>query len=97
MAYALTLVFEGLDEADYWSVNEKLGIGQDGRGDYPAGLLVHTAGPSPAGWVVTEVWDDQASHEAFRVGRLGAALEATGVAPPTQVIDASSVNFQRLG
>ncbi len=97
MAYGLVLVFEGTSEDDYWSVNEKLGIGRDGTGDYPAGLLVHTGGPTETGLVVTEVWDDKASQEAFFGSRLGPALEATGVAPPVQVIESDVVNQQVLG
>ncbi len=94
MAYTLVLVFEGVGETDYWAVNEKLGISRDGTGDYPDGLIVHTGGPTPTGWVVTEVWDNKDSQVAFMESRLGAALAASGVPAPSQVIDAETVNFQ---
>ena len=97
MAYGLVLVFDGVSEEDYWSVNEKLGIGRDGLGDYPPGLLVHSGGPVENGWLVSEIWDAKPSHEAFMAGRLGAALEAAGVGHPTQVIETETVNFQKLG
>ena len=32
MTYAIVLVFEGVSEADYWKVNDILGIGRDGAG-----------------------------------------------------------------
>jgi hypothetical protein len=97
MAYGLVLVFEGVGEDQYWAVNEKLGIGRDGRGDYPKGLVTHAAGPTPTGWVVIEVWDAKSSQEAFMASRLGPALGAVGVPAPSQVIETDTVNVQQLG
>ena len=97
MAYGLVLAFEGVGEEQYWTVNEKLGIGRDGKGDYPAGLLVHAGGPTPTGWVVTEVWESKAAQETFIAERLGEALATAGVPAPSQVIDTETVNFQQLG
>jgi hypothetical protein len=97
MAYVVVLAFEGVTEDQYWSVNEKLGIGRDGKGDYPPGLVVHTGGPTPTGWLVSEVWDAKASQEAFMAGRLGAALGAAGLPAPSQVLDTDTVNFQNFG
>jgi hypothetical protein len=97
MAYGLVLVFDGVTEEHYWSVNEKLGIDRSGSGDYPAGLLVHLGGPTANGWVVSEVWDAKASQLAFMEGRLGQALAASGVPAPTQVIETDSANFQIAG
>ena len=97
MAYAIVLVFEGVGEDKYWAVNEKLGIGRDGKGNYPPGLLVHTGGPTPTGWMVTEVWDAKQSQTAFMEGRLGQALRAVGLPPPAHVFDSNTVNYQKLG
>ena len=96
MAYGLTLVFEGVSEKDYWAVNEKLGIGRDGKGDYPKGLVSHLGGPLPNGWVVMEVWESKAAQEAFMASRLGAALGASGVGAPAQLIETDAVNHQLL-
>jgi hypothetical protein len=96
VAYAVVLVFEGVSEEQYWSVNEKLGIGRDGKGDYPAGMLVHTGGPLPTGWMVTEIWDAKGSQEAFMAARLGAALQTAGVPAPAQILDTDTVNFQQF-
>ncbi|MBI2704595.1 MAG: hypothetical protein HYX32_04800 [Actinobacteria bacterium] len=95
MAYGLVLVFDGASEEQYWSVNEKLGIDRDGKGDYPPGLIVHLGGATPSGWVVTEVWDTKDSQVAFMESQLGAALQASGVPAPSQVIETDAVNFQQ--
>ncbi len=92
MAYALVLVFEGVTEDDYWSVNEKLGIARGSKAGYPDGLMSHVGGSTPTGWVVMEVWDSKATHEAFMASRLGAALAATGVPAPAQIIEVDTVN-----
>src|SRR4051794_28027333 len=97
MAYGIVLVFEGVNEDDYWTVNDKLGISRDGQEGYPEGLLLHLGGPTPTGWVVSEVWDSKASQEKFMATRLGAALGATGMPAPSQVIDTEAVNLQQLG
>ena len=86
MAYGLVLVFEGVGEDQYWSVNEKLGIDRDSREGYPAGLIVHAGGPTPTGWVVSEIWDHKESQVAFMESRLGQALQSSGVPAPSQVI-----------
>src|SRR4051794_31709733 len=96
MTYALVLVFEDVVEEQYWEVNERLGIGRDGGGDYPTGMLVHLAGPTPTGWVVTEAWDNKASQQSFMAERLGPALAAAGIPAPAQVIDTNAVNYQHL-
>ena len=92
MAYGITLRFEGVTEDQYWAVNEKLGIDRNGEGDYPAGLISHVGGPTPDGWVVSEVWDARATQEAFMAGTLGAALGEVGVPAPVQVIECEAVN-----
>jgi len=94
MSYAIVLVFEGVDENQYWAVNDKLGIHRDGTGDWPAGIMSHSAGPTPTGWIVTEVWTEKAAHEAFMAARLGAALGAVGGLAPSQIIESDLVNYQ---
>ena len=97
MSYALVLVFEGVTEADYWTVNAKLGINRDGSGDWPAGMRSHTGGPTSTGWVVIERWESKEAQQAFMAARLGAALAASGVSAPVQVIETDAVNDQVLG
>jgi hypothetical protein len=96
MAYGLMLAFENVNEDHYWAVNEKLGIGRDGKGDYPKGLISHLGGPTANGWVVMEVWQSKADQEAFMATRLGAALGAAGVPAPAQLIETNAVNSQQF-
>lgn len=45
MAEALILEFEGMGREEYQAVNDVLGIDMgSGEGEWPPGLLVHTAG-----------------------------------------------------
>jgi hypothetical protein len=92
MSYGLVLRFEGVSEKDYWAVNEKLGIDRNSNGDWPAGMLVHSGGPTDGGgWLVIEVWESKEAQELFMSTRLGAALAASGVSAPAQVIETETV------
>jgi hypothetical protein len=81
MPEAVILEFASLTDAGYAAVNANLGIDQEtGKGDWPAGMLSHAAGPGGDGtFVVVEVWSSQADQAAFMQSRLGAALGAAGV------------------
>ena len=94
MSYGIVLVFDGVGADQYWAVNDRLGIKPDGSGDWPAGILSHTGGPTATGWVVTEVWNSKADQEAFMASRLGSALGAVGLPSPSQVIESELVNYQ---
>jgi hypothetical protein len=87
MAEGLILEFDGLDRDDYDTVNGRLGLDPNsGTGDWPAGLLFHSGGAKPGGWVVFEVWDSKEAQAVFMNERLGRALQEGGVtAPPTRV------------
>jgi hypothetical protein len=93
MAYGLVLQFEGVGRAQYDAVNKALGIDPaKAGGPWPAGLLTHAAGPTPAGWVVIEVWDAKASQQKFMADRLGAALAQGGVNVVPQVVETDTVS-----
>jgi hypothetical protein len=88
MAEALILEFsgEGVDiPALYKAVNEILGVDATGKGDWPDGILSHTAGLQGDSFVVFEVWESQAQQEAFMNSRLGPALGQAGAPDPTRV------------
>ena len=93
MSYGIVLVFDGVSADQYWAVNDRLGIKPDGSGDWPAGMLSHTGGPTATGWVVAEVWNSKADQEAFMTSRLGAALGAVGVPDPIHIIESDLVNY----
>jgi hypothetical protein len=80
MADLLILEFEGFGEELYDQVNADLGIDmQSGEGEWPAGLVTHTAGPIEGGWIVVEVWETQEDQDDFMTSRLGPALHKAGV------------------
>jgi hypothetical protein len=92
MSYAIVIRFEGVTEADYWAVNDTLGMNRDGTGDWPEGMRSHAAGPTDNGWVVVEKWESKEAQEAFMAGRLGAALSTVKVSAPVQIIETNTVN-----
>jgi hypothetical protein len=86
VAEALILEFSGVGEDEYTAVNKVLGIDQTtGEGDWPAGMLSHTGAVGAGGLLVFEVWDSQASQEAFMTTRLGPALGQTGMPAPSRL------------
>ena len=89
MAYGIILEFgPDVTKQQYDAVNEKLSLDPATRsGDWPAGLKSHAGGTTPDGFVVYEVWESKADHEAWLGGRLGAALAAVGVSEPTRVTE----------
>ena len=99
MPEALILEFTGVSEAEYAAVNKYLGIDmQTGQGDWPAGLLSHTAGEADDGtFIVLEVWSSRADQDAFMTSRLGAALAAGGVTAPPRVRWVPLVAFHQPG
>ena len=96
MSYVVIIRFEGVTEADYWSVNDKLGIKRDGSGPWPKGILAHTAGATPDGWVVAERWTSKSLQETWMGTTLGAALAASSIPAPVQVIGYVTANEKIL-
>ena len=88
MAAGVILEFEGVTEKEYKAVNDALGIDMNtGTGDWPDGLVTHSAGLNENGHlVVMEVWDSPEHQARFMEGRLGEALVKGGVTePPSSV------------
>jgi hypothetical protein len=89
MPSALILTFEdGVTESHYKAVNATLGIDMiAGTGDFPDGLIRHTAGPTPTGgWIVTELWESEEHHGRFMQSRLGEALQKNGLPAPSSLV-----------
>ena len=88
MAAELILEFEGVTTKEYDAVNKELGIDRvTGEGNWPDGLVMHSAGLNDAGrFVVIEVWDSREHQARFMEGRLAEALAKGGItAPPSSV------------
>lgn len=83
MADALILEFEGVGADDYERVNGHLGIDmQSGEGDWPQGLLMHSAATKDGGLMVYEIWASKGDQERFMDERLGKALQDGGIEGP---------------
>lgn len=87
MAEAIMLEFTTPDAAGmYDAVNGVLGVDpKAGKGDWPDGMLSHTAGFQGDTFVVFEVWESQAQQEAFINTRLGHAIGQAGAPQPTRI------------
>ena len=88
MAAGLILEFEGVTMKEYDAVNAALGIDtKSGTGDWPDGLVTHSAGLNEDGHlVVMEVWDTPEHQATFMETRLGEALGKGGITgPPSSV------------
>ena len=81
MAAGVILEFEHVTVEHYRAVNDALGIDMEkGTGEWPDGLVSHSAGLKDDGtFVVMEVWDSPQHQAAFMEGRLGEALAKGGV------------------
>jgi hypothetical protein len=100
MASAVILEFEGVTTDEYYAVNAELGIDMEtGEGEWPEGLVTHSAGLNEGGHlVVMEVWDTPEHQARFMEGRLGAALVKGGVTgPPSSVTWIELVAHQHPG
>lgn len=83
MAEALILEFEGYGVDEYERVNGILGIDmQTGEGDWPEGLLLHSASIKPGGFLIYELWASQEDQQRFMDERLGKALQEGGIEGP---------------
>ncbi len=88
MAAEIILEFEGVTLTEYRAVNKELGIDpESGEGNWPDGLIAHSAGLNENGHlVVIEVWDSPEHQARFLEDRLGEALAKGGVAGPPSSI-----------
>ena len=80
MAVAVLIEIPGGTQEQYEAVLEKIGLaGQDAR--WPAGALVHVAGPTEGGWRAVDVWESQEAFEQFERERLQQAAAEVGIPP----------------
>ena len=81
MAAAVILEFDGITQKEYDAVNAALGMDfSTGEGDWPDGMVTHSAGLRDDGhFIVMEVWDTPEHQARFMEDRLGEALAKGGV------------------
>lgn len=100
MAAGVILEFDGVTKKEYDAVNAVLGLDMDtGTGDWPDGLISHSAGLNEDGqFVVMEVWDSPEHQARFMEGRLADALVKGGIPnPPSDVTWIELVSHQHPG
>jgi hypothetical protein len=91
MAIGLIMTFDGVTKEQYETAIGKDGLDQQSPGNpdaanpWPAGILSHHAGPTPTGWAVVDVWEDQAQFDAFAAEHLGPATAKAGIPQPDVV------------
>ena len=98
MAEVLILEFSTEGALDlYKKVNSRMGTDPStGSGDWPNGMLSHTAGLNGNDLIVVEVWESKGDQEQFMGNRLGPAFQAESIPPPRRVAWFSEVgNWRR--
>ena len=96
MAVGMVMQFRGLGEEQYEAVMRQLGLTSN-RGDWPAGIISHVAGPTPDGWCVVDVWEAREQFDAFLRDRLRPAFDAVGGLPQPVVTFFRVHNAYRRG
>ena len=87
MAVGMLLNMPGVTQEQYEQVNEKLFGQYPMRPDQaPEGLILHSAGSTPVGWYVYDIWESREDFQRFGE-RVGPAMEevvggAAGQAQP---------------
>jgi hypothetical protein len=82
MMKGLIMEFDDFGIETCEKVNERLGIDEASGEGWPAGLLFHSDGIKPGGWIVSEVWASREGQERFMAERLGQALRDAGITSP---------------
>ncbi len=99
MTAELILEFEGVTQAEYLAVNKELGLDvESGEGNWPDGMVSHSAGLTDDGrLVVLEIWDTTEHQAKFLEERLGEALAKGGIeGPPSSVTWIELISHQYL-
>ena len=76
-----------VSEAEYKLVESHLGP------DRPPGLVAHVAGPTPTGWRIVNVWEDEDDFRRFQSQRL---LRAAGLAAQEGLDASKAARFTAL-
>jgi hypothetical protein len=99
MAVALLMEFEGMGPDEYNAVNDKI----NPPGNPPAGLIFHSAGPSPAGgWRIVDVWESRDHFDRFQESLIMPTMaevigeEQMQQAGPPEITEWSVHNFTQV-
>jgi hypothetical protein len=80
MAVGVLMNMSGVTQDQYEQLNQKMfGTNVLESSDAPEGLIMHSAGPTPEGWYVYDVWESKDAFQRFVEDKLGPAVqELTG-------------------
>lgn len=88
MAIGFVMTFDGLEQHAYdaamapGALDLATPANRDTTDKWPEGLVSHAAGPTATGWCVVDVWESQASFDAFLRDRLGPVFQQIGIPEP---------------
>jgi hypothetical protein len=76
MAVAMLLTGEAVTKESYEALTRQMfGSYPMRTADSPDGLILHTAGPTPEGWYVYDIWESKEHFERFLQQKLGPAVQ----------------------
>jgi hypothetical protein len=82
VAIGMLMTLPGGTQEQYEQVNEKMfGKSPMNPEDAPAGLIVHTAGPSEEGWYIYDIWESKDAFQRFTQEKLMPATQELGFQP----------------
>jgi hypothetical protein len=75
MAIGMLQSWEGFTKEMYDGITEQMfGHKPMREEDSPDGLIVHSAGPSPGGWYVYDIWESREAFDGFMDAQLMPAV-----------------------
>ena len=88
MAVGVLITIPGVEKEQYDRMNKEIfGRKRSDAVDAPEGLLVHSAGPTPDGWYVYDIWKSKEDFERFGDEQIGPAVrKVTGRDDPQREI-----------
>jgi hypothetical protein len=88
MAVGVLITIPGVEKEQYDRMNKEIfGRKRFDAVDAPEGLLVHSAGPTPDGWYVYDIWKSKEDFERFGDEQIGPAVrKVTGRDDPQREI-----------
>ena len=79
MAVGMLIAGEGVTRDTYVALTEAMFGNYPMRKDQsPDGLIVHTAGESPQGFYIYDIWESKEHFQRFAEGQLAAAAQQIG-------------------
>jgi hypothetical protein len=85
MAVGFVLQFDKMGKDKYEAVMKELGLKLGSNANWPEGIISHSAGKTPTGTCVVDIWESEAAFGKFREAKLAAAFKKVGGVPEPKV------------